>query len=49
MLYTARIRRISSAKSPAESFLQWYGKDYGMDTIVLRLTGVHGFGALMIP
>ncbi len=35
------------SKIAAENFLQWYGKDYGMDTIVLRLTGVHGFGALM--
>ena len=35
------------SKIAAENFLQWYSKDYGMDTIVLRLTGVHGFGALM--
>jgi UDP-glucose 4-epimerase len=35
------------SKIAAESFLQWYSKDYGMDCIVLRLTGVHGFGALM--
>lgn len=35
------------SKIAAENFLQWYSKDYNMDTIVLRLTGVHGFGALM--
>ena len=35
------------SKIAAENFLQWYSKDYDMDTIVLRLTGVHGFGALM--
>ena len=35
------------SKLAAENFLQWYSKDYGMDCIVLRLTGVHGYGALM--
>lgn len=35
------------SKITAECFLQHYWKDYGMDCIVLRLTGVHGYGALM--
>ncbi len=35
------------SKITAENFLQHYWKDYGMDCIVLRLTGVHGYGALM--
>lgn len=35
------------SKIAAENFLQWYSKDFGMDCIVLRFTGVHGFGALM--
>ncbi len=35
------------SKLAAENFLQWYSKDYDMDCITLRLTGVHGFGALM--
>lgn len=35
------------SKLAAEHFMQYYGKDFGMDCIVLRLTGVHGYGALM--
>ncbi|MEG1525537.1 MAG: NAD(P)-dependent oxidoreductase [Clostridia bacterium] len=35
------------SKLAAENFMQYYGKDFGMDTIVLRFTGVHGYGALM--
>ena len=35
------------SKLAAENFMQYYGKDFGMDCIVLRLTGVHGYGALM--
>lgn len=35
------------SKLAAENFMQYYGKDFGMDAIVLRLTGVHGYGALM--
>ena len=35
------------SKIAAENFLQWYSKDFDMDCIVLRFTGVHGFGALM--
>ena len=35
------------SKLAAEHFMQYYGKDFQMDTIVLRLTGVHGYGALM--
>lgn len=35
------------SKITAECFLQHYWKDYDMDCLVLRLTGVHGYGALM--
>ena len=35
------------SKLTAEYWMQYYGKEYGMDTIVLRLTGVQGYGALM--
>ncbi len=35
------------SKITAENFLQYYWKDFGMDCIVLRFTGVHGYGALM--
>ena len=35
------------SKLAAEHFMQYYGKDFGMDAIVLRFTGVHGYGALM--
>ena len=35
------------SKLAAEHFMQYYGKDFDMDCIVLRLTGVHGYGALM--
>ncbi len=35
------------SKLAAENFMQYYSKDFCMDAIVLRLTGVHGYGALM--
>ncbi len=35
------------SKLTAEHFMQYYSKDFHMDCIVLRLTGVHGYGALM--
>ncbi len=35
------------SKICAENFLQYFTKDFGMDCIVIRLTGVHGYGALM--
>ncbi len=35
------------SKITAENFMQYYGKDFGMDCIVLRLSGVHGYGSLM--
>ena len=35
------------SKLTAEHFMQYYSKDFGMDAIVLRFTGVHGYGALM--
>lgn len=35
------------SKIAAENFMQYYWKDFGLDAIVLRLTGVHGYGALM--
>lgn len=35
------------SKLTAEHFMSYYGKDFQMDTITLRFTGVHGYGALM--
>lgn len=35
------------SKITAEQWMQYYGKDFGLDTITLRLTGVHGYGSLM--
>ena len=35
------------SKLAAENFMQYYSKDFQMDAIVLRFTGVHGYGALM--
>ena len=35
------------SKLAAENFMQYYSKDFHMDAIVLRFTGVHGYGALM--
>ena len=35
------------SKLCAENFLAYYSKDFGMDCITIRLTGVHGYGALM--
>ncbi len=35
------------SKLAAENYMQHYAKDYGMDCIVLRFTGVHGYGSLM--
>lgn len=35
------------SKITAENWMQYYSKDYNMDCIVLRLTGVHGYGSLM--
>lgn len=35
------------SKLAAENYMQYYAKDFGMDCIVLRLTGVHGYGSLM--
>ena len=35
------------SKLTAEHFMQYYSKDFHMDAIVLRFTGIHGYGALM--
>ena len=35
------------SKVAAEHFAEYYNNDYGMNTIVLRLTGVHGYGEIL--
>lgn len=35
------------SKIAAENFIEYYNKDYGLKTISLRLTGVHGYGEIL--
>ena len=35
------------SKIAAEYFVEWYNKDFGMNGIVLRFTGVHGYGEIL--
>ena len=35
------------SKIAAENFVEWYNKDFGMNGIVLRFTGVHGYGEIL--
>lgn len=35
------------SKIAAENFVDYYNKDFGMQGIVLRLTGVHGYGEIL--
>lgn len=35
------------SKIAAENFITYYNKDFGMQGIVLRLTGVHGYGEIL--
>lgn len=35
------------SKLAAEKLMEYYAKDFGMDNIVLRFTGVHGYGEMM--
>lgn len=35
------------SKIAAENFMEYYRKDFGIDTISLRLTGVHGYGEIL--
>ena len=35
------------SKIAAENFVEYYNKDFGMQGIVLRLTGVHGYGEIL--
>lgn len=35
------------SKVAAENFVDYYNKDFGMNAIVLRLTGVHGYGEIL--
>ncbi len=35
------------SKIAAENFAEYYNKDFGMNTVVLRLTGVHGYGEIL--
>ena len=35
------------SKIAAENFMEYYHKDFGLNTITLRLTGVHGYGEIL--
>jgi len=35
------------SKIAAENFVQYYNKDFGMGGIILRLTGIHGYGEIL--
>lgn len=35
------------SKIAAEHFMEYYHKEFGLDTISLRLTGVHGYGEIL--
>lgn len=35
------------SKIAAENFVEWYNKDYDMKAIILRFTGVHGYGEIL--
>ncbi len=35
------------SKIAAEQFMDYYHKEFGLDTITLRLTGVHGYGEIL--
>ncbi len=35
------------SKIAAENFAEWYNKDFGMNTVILRFSGVHGYGEIL--
>ncbi len=35
------------SKVAAENFVEYYNKDFGMNAVALRLTGVHGYGEVL--
>lgn len=35
------------SKIAAENFIEYYNKDFGMQAVALRLTGVHGYGEIL--
>ncbi len=35
------------SKIAAENFIEYYNKDFGMNAVALRLTGVHGYGEIL--
>ena len=35
------------SKLAAENFAEYYNKDFGLNAVVLRLTGVHGYGEIL--
>lgn len=35
------------SKIAAENFVEYYNKDFGLNAVALRLTGVHGYGELL--
>lgn len=35
------------SKIAAENFIEYYNKDFGMEAVALRLTGVHGYGEIL--
>lgn len=35
------------SKIAAENFVEWYNKDFDMNAVILRFTGVHGYGEIL--
>lgn len=35
------------SKIAAENFAEWYNNDFNMNVVILRLTGVHGYGEIL--
>lgn len=47
MCYTGDHTPYIISKIAAENFMEYYNKDFGLDTITLRFTGVHGYGEIL--
>ena len=35
------------SKMAAENFVEWFNKDFGMNAVILRFSGVHGYGEIL--
>ncbi len=47
MSYTGDHTPYIISKIAAENFMEYYNKDFGLNTITLRFTGVHGYGEIL--